>query len=119
MNLPLCGRAPDYFKLQGQIYYQINKALYPSENMDPCYGHLFVIDPRKAIDFRMQNNSGTDVEILQCLESIMREHNIFARSYMMKQEISHWRDISGNTTEPEMELLFTLKSGYDKNRYNF
>ena len=48
------------------------------------------------------------------------ERNIFGRSYdMMKQEISHLRDMSGNTTEPEMQLLFTLKSGYDKNRYNF
>ena len=79
-----------------------------------------MIDPQEAIDFRIQINSGTDVVILECLESIMREHNIFSRSYdMMEQEISHPRDISKNAAKPEMQLLFTLKSGYDKNSYNF
>ena len=77
MNLPLRGRALYCFKLQGQIYYQINEALYPSKNMDPCYGHLFIIDPQEAIDFRMQDNSGTDVKILECLESIMRVNVTF------------------------------------------
>ena len=33
------------FKIQGQIYYQINETLYPSENDYPKYGQLFIVNP--------------------------------------------------------------------------
>jgi hypothetical protein len=48
----------------------------------------------------------------------MREHNILAKSYeMMKQEIIY--QMAENDVGPELQLLFSLKPGYDKNRYNF
>jgi hypothetical protein len=54
------------------------------------------------------------------LEGVLRKHNAFAHSYqMMKVEIEHQRQISNDNIEPELQLLFTLKSGCDKNRYNF
>ena len=36
----------------------------------------------------------------------------------MKEEINHQRELLGNDTEPELQLLFSLKAGYDRNRYN-
>ena len=39
------GRAPNCLKIQGQLYYQINNALYPSDNENSLYGQLFIIDP--------------------------------------------------------------------------
>ena len=42
VDMPTIGRAPYCFKIQGQIYYQINEALYPSEKDYPKYGQLFI-----------------------------------------------------------------------------
>ena len=119
VNFPIVGRAPYCFKIQGQVYYQINEALYPSENVNPQYGQLFIVDPQEAVDYRMASNLGTDREIMDNLEQMLREYNIFAKSYeMMKEEINHQRELLGNDTEPELQLLFSLKPGYDRNRYN-
>ena len=53
------------------------------------------------------------------LEHIIRNHNIFARSYvMMKEEIDRQCRLLGSNTEPELQLLFSIKPGYDRNRYN-
>ena len=51
VDMPTIGRAAYCFKIQGQIYYQINEALYPSENDYPKYGQLFIVDPQEAIDY--------------------------------------------------------------------
>ena len=56
---------------------------------------------------------------MENLEQIIREHNIFTKSYaMMKEEIKHQRELLGSDTEPELQLLFSLKPSYDRNWYN-
>ena len=45
VDIPTIGRAPYSFKIQGEINYQINEALYPSENDYPKYGQIFIVDP--------------------------------------------------------------------------
>ena len=37
---------------------------------------------------------------------------------MMKKEIEHQSELLGSDTEPELQLIFSLKPGYDRNRYN-
>ena len=116
------GRSGPYcFKIQGKIYYQINTALYPQDNDCPSYGQLFIIDPLEAIDFRMQQNSDLQYETLEILDKVIRENNVFAKSYeMMKQEINNQQSLlNQNETVPELQLLFTLKPGTDRRRYNF
>ena len=51
----------------------------------------------------------------------MRESNKSAQSFMMmKDEIeSHRQLLSDNSPEPELQLLFSLKPGCDRNRYHF
>ena len=67
----------------------------------------------------MEANLGTDREIMVNLEQTLRHCNIFAKSYaMMKEEIDRQRELLGSSTEPELQLLFSLKPGYDRNRYN-
>ena len=81
---------PYCFKIQGQIYYQINTALYAEENENPSFGQLFIIDPLEAIELRMQQNSQLQYETLEILDKIIRENNVFAKSYeMMNEEISN------------------------------
>ena len=36
----------------------------------------------------------------------------------MKEKIEHQHELLGSDTEPELQLIFSLKSGYDRNRYN-
>ena len=112
---------PYCFKIQGQIYYQINTALYPGENDSPSYDQLFIIDPQEATDIRIRNASQLHYQTLAMLDKIIRENNIFAQSYeMMNQEIHNQQLLlnDGNTI-PELQLLFTLKSGTNRHRYNF
>ena len=117
--MPTLGRVPYCFKIQGQIYYQINEALYPSEDDYPKYGQLFIVDPQEAIDYRIAANAGTDRKIMYSLEQMIRQYNLFAKSnVMIKKEIEHQRELLGSDTEPELQLIFSLKPGYDRNRYN-
>ena len=37
---------------------------------------------------------------------------------MIKNEINHQRELLGNGTDPEFQLLFSLTPEYDRNRYN-
>ncbi|KAF7845680.1 hypothetical protein BT93_L1265 [Corymbia citriodora subsp. variegata] len=114
------SRGPYCFKIQGQIYYQMNTALYPNTDEQPSYGQLFIYDAEEAIDYRINRNVNSDRSILTYLEQMMRENNEFAQSFiMMKDEIERQRELRNNESEPELQLLFSLKPGHDKNRYNF
>ncbi|XP_058810633.1 uncharacterized protein LOC131675610 [Phymastichus coffea] len=83
---------PFCFKIQGQIYYQINTALYPCDTENPTYGQLFIVDQLQALDYRLSNNLTLDSELLLTLDGIIRENNIFAQSYeMMRLELQRHR----------------------------
>jgi len=119
----LQGRRPGpyCFKIQGQIYYQINTALYAAQNESPTYGLLFIVDSNEVINHRLNQNSCLDFEIVQNLEHIMREFNVFAQSYqIMGEELENQRCLEMESGEllPELQLLFTLKPGMDRRRYN-
>ncbi|XP_070171021.1 uncharacterized protein [Polyergus mexicanus] len=112
---------PYCFKIQGQIYYQINTALYAAQNETPTYGQLFIVDSNEAINYRLNQYSHLDFEIVQNLEHIMRECNIFAQSYqMMGEELENQRHLEMESGEllSELQLLFTFKPGMDRRRYN-
>ncbi|XP_058810469.1 uncharacterized protein LOC131675487 [Phymastichus coffea] len=115
--------APYCFKIQGQIYYQINTALYPSEGENPAFGQLFIIDQNEAMQYRIQQNSVLDYNLMAILDGIIRNNNIYAKSdEMMIDEIRMQQliaETNGNTSQPELQLLFSLKPGQDHRRYNF
>lgn len=112
---------PYCFKIHGQIYYQINTALYATQNENPTYGQLFIVDSNEAINHRLNKNSYLDSEIVTKLECLMRECSIFAQSYqMMAEEIENQQRLETECGESfsELQLLFTLKPGMDRHRYN-
>lgn len=110
---------PYCFKIHGQIYYQIDTALYPGENESPAYGQLFFVDQEEAFNVRQTQNPHLDQETLTMLDQTIKENNIFARSYaMMKQEINDQKLQMNAENEPELQLLFSLKPGFDSRRYN-
>ena len=110
-------RGPYCFKIQGQIYYQINTALYPSAGESPSYGQLFIIDQQEALHHRLARDPIIDYQLTLMLDTIIRNNNAFAKSYeIMNQEIRA-QQITGQP-EPEMQLLFSVKKGQDMRRYN-
>lgn len=112
-------REPYCFKIQGQIYYQINTASYPAPNEMPSYGQLFIVDNNEAIECRFHRNSNLDKEILRLIDSIMRTNNIFAQSYrMIHEEIQIQQQSIENHNIRELQLGFLTKKGIDHGRYN-
>ncbi|XP_058789100.1 uncharacterized protein LOC131663051 [Phymastichus coffea] len=112
---------PYCFKIQGQVYYQINTSLYPCNNETPSYGQLFIIDQDEAVNYRMNTFSALNQDINLMLDTIIRENNIFAQSYnMMRQEIEIQQALFNETHQPQpaLQLLFSLKPGQDVRRYN-
>lgn len=85
MNLNASRSAPFCFRIQGQIYYQINTALYPGPNELPAYGQLFIIDSEEAVNLTMHNNL-LDRNILEIVDHVIRRDNKFAQSYEMMGE---------------------------------
>jgi len=121
VNFPNRQPGPYCFKIQGQIYYQINTALYAAQNENPTYGQLFIVDSNEAINYRLIENSELDLEIIQNLERIMRESNVFAQSYqMMGEELENQRrlEIESGELLPELQLLFALRPDMNQRRYN-
>ena len=58
-----------------------------------------------------------DYELVSILDTIIRNNNIFAKSYeIMKREITALQ-VPGQA-EPELKLLFLVKKGQDECRYN-
>ncbi|XP_044597177.1 uncharacterized protein LOC123273764 [Cotesia glomerata] len=122
VDLSAQRRGPYCFKIQGQIYYQMNTSLYPSYNESPSYGQLFIVDSAEAVDFRAERNAQCDREILVIIEEILRTHNKFVMSYQMMKDIldeESVTDASGNIVEPDLNLVFTIKPGMDVRRYNY
>ena len=70
----------------------------------------------------MNQNRLIDYEIINTLDKVIRENNIFAQAYeMMRNEINNQQSAtqSNNETVPELQLLFSLKPGTDRRKYNF
>ncbi|XP_057329849.1 uncharacterized protein LOC130670458 [Microplitis mediator] len=110
---------PFCFKIQGQIYYQIKTSLYPESSESPTNGQLFIIDSNEASQYQLKRNSNLDLNIVATIESVLRECNIFALSYQMMKDELDAEQAKYNNTEPELQLLFTLKPGMQRSRYNF
>ena len=65
------GRPGPYcFKIQGQIYYQINTSLFPLPTENPSYGQLFIVDQNEATNCRLSNDLQLDNEILKIIDTI-------------------------------------------------
>lgn len=95
--------------------------MYAIQNENSTYGQLFIVNSNKAVNHRLNQNSYSDLEIVQGLECMMRECNVFAQSYqMMGEELGNQRqlELKFGKSSPELQLLFTLRPEIDRRRYN-
>ncbi|XP_034945195.1 uncharacterized protein [Chelonus insularis] len=90
------------------------------ENTHPKSNNFFQY-AQEALEIRLKNNIECDSEILKELDTFMRQNNVFADSYqMMAKELNKQCSNSNNSNDdPELHLMFTLKPGVDKRRFNF
>jgi len=118
VNFKAQRRGPYCFKIQGQIYYQINTALYPATKEQSSYGQLFIFDANEATEYRLNANTNLDEEFLHTLDNIIRSNNIFAQSYeMMHEEVRNQENLGLNVPNLKMAFL-NKKIGIDRGRYN-
>lgn len=62
-------------------------------------------------------NADVHLDLVQMLENIMRTYNIFAQSYEMMGDDLKKQENSESYNE--LQMIFSLKPGVDKRRYNF
>jgi len=118
VNFNAQRRNPYCFKIQGQIYYQINTALYPAAQKQSSYGQLFILDANEATECRLNVNTNLDEELLHTLDGIIRSNNMFAQSYqMMHEEVCNQENSGLNVSNLKMAFL-NKKTGIDRGRYN-
>ena len=95
---------PFCFKIHGQVYYQVNTSLYPHPNESPSYGQLFIVDQSEASDIRCNKISTLNREIVDAIDNVLRNCNLFAQSYrMMHEEIEQAMMNNNVQSEPEMK----------------
>ena len=70
INFPGRRPGPYSFKIQRQIYYQINTALYPEGGENPTFGQIFIYDENEALAHRLKQNTTLDIEILTIIETL-------------------------------------------------
>ena len=111
-------KGPYCFKIQGQIYYQINTALYPALNESATNGQLFILDQNEATECRLNNNSNLNKELLKDLNEVISKNNVFAQSYQMMHEEIKAQEKSGKNIKNLQMGFITKKPGIDRGRYN-
>ncbi|XP_051160511.1 uncharacterized protein LOC127290984 [Leptopilina boulardi] len=110
---------PYCFKIHGQVYYQMNTSIYAEDNSNPSFGQLFIVDQNESTDIRCNQFQTLNRDIINAIDTALRDCNIFVQSYrMMHEEMEKSMTENNLTIEPEMQLLFTLKPGMDSRRYN-
>ncbi|XP_043463725.1 eukaryotic translation initiation factor 5B-like [Leptopilina heterotoma] len=103
---------PFCFKIHGQIYYQINTSLYPSDNDNPFFGQLFIVDQNEATQLRCDQSNLLNPDIVNSIDQALRDYNIFAKSYqMIHEEFQATLSESNSQSSSELQLLFSLKPG--------
>lgn len=112
---------PYCFKISGNIYHKFNIFAQPNQEDLPTNGQLYFIDSADSIDIRKQTKSNLNAELLEYIETVMRENYPYAKSYRFMQEVyEEQKNISeSNGVElPEVKMLFNVRSEYDPRRYN-
>lgn len=87
----------------------------------PRFGQLFIVDSEEANEYRMNAMTGLNENIVNTIDKIIREINIFSQSFcMMKEEIEIEEEKSKDSgiPMPEIQMIFNIKKGFDKHRYN-
>ncbi|TKR73417.1 hypothetical protein L596_020726 [Steinernema carpocapsae] len=75
-------------KIRGPVHH-MPSALYPNDPNRPRYGNLYVYDPQRATDYRMNETVSRYVkeDLLKTLGERVAQNNVFARAYRHMDEL--------------------------------
>ncbi len=116
------GRGPNCFKIHGQIYHRVSP-LHPNEKDSPRFAQLYILDSDEALDMRMKikENNRYDPELMDKLDSLMRQKNEYAKAYKMMREFEmkeeNQANKEGRSIKPISMLIRTDRRN-DQRRYN-
>lgn len=116
----LFGKGPQIIRICGQIYHNIY-ALHPNINEGRKYGQLYIVDNEIASLSRIENNIECNLDLFKELDNLMREINIYAKSYKMMHELEKEQLKRSNEIgyiNKDVKMYFTRNSYHDKHRYN-
>ena len=116
------GYGPYCFKIHGQTCHQTSN-LKPPDNLAPKYAQLYILDSAEATDYRMQlpENEKCLPIIMEKIDAIIRQHNIYAGTYKMMHEIEKEQTALAqiqNMTLPNIGLYLRRDRNLDVRRYN-
>ena len=116
------GFGPYCFKIHGQTCHQTSN-LKPPDNLAPKYAQLYILDSAEATDYRMQlpENEKCLPIIMEKIDAIIRQHNIYAGTYKMMHEIEKEQTALAqiqNMTLPNIGLYLRRDRNLDVRRYN-
>lgn len=112
---------PPIFKIFGQVYHKFNTVANSIGDDLPTNGQLYFVDTEASLNIRCKTHSECSNELFSIIEKIIRESYPFARAYMMMKEVVDEYNKNATDTDqeiPDVRLLFSLKDGFDKRRYN-
>jgi hypothetical protein len=101
------GNGPYVLKVQGCLYHQIG-SLLPQPGVSPIYAQLYIYDPQKAVNFRMNNqaNSTLDRATMQTLQNMLFCHHPAVQLYKQAFELTQHM----GPDQPLVPTTFMIKS---------
>lgn len=114
---------PFCYKIHGQIYHTVNLALHPDEHESPSFAQLFIVDTAEATAHRMDfpANKDCNAELMAQLDEILRPISPYYESFMLMREVENEQRKQAERMgrdPPQLRLLFDLKKGGDRRRFN-
>ncbi len=108
---------PYVFKIHGQTYHATSHTR-TSEGEEPVYAQLYVLDSNEALSKRMEHqaNVGCNPDILQRIDTFIREHNPIAQNYHLMREIEE--EESKKNSPGVVSLIFRADRQTDLRRFN-
>uniref|UniRef100_A0A915D3P8 Uncharacterized protein n=1 Tax=Ditylenchus dipsaci TaxID=166011 RepID=A0A915D3P8_9BILA len=98
----------------------MNMAAKPDEGQQPTNEQLFFIDTSESLEKRKDAYSECDINILNLFEKYLRDHNPYAKAYMMMSEIEKEEEILAierGEQPKELKMVFNTENK-DIKRYN-
>ncbi|KAF9791133.1 hypothetical protein BJ322DRAFT_998910, partial [Thelephora terrestris] len=80
------GGGPPVFKIHGELHHRIG-SLLPAEGRSPVYAQLYILDPHKASNHRMQRNSELDPDLMYRLGRLISDNHRWARIFKQAHEV--------------------------------
>jgi PIF1-like helicase/Helitron helicase-like domain at N-terminus/Helicase len=116
------SRGPYCFRIQGQVYH-LTSPVHPNGNTAPAYAQLYILDSAAALEQRMsiQANQVCSRDVMEKLDTLIREVNPFAKSYKLMREIElEEEELASRENRTSIPVLmdFVQNKSLDKRRYN-